>query len=267
VIGKPIFNIEGRIELLRGTIMDINERKLSEIRLQQQNEELMKINAEMDRFVYSVSHNLRAPLTSILGLINISRLTTDKAAHDNYLDMMEKSIFKLDATIHEINEYSKNARLDLQTEYIQLKLLFREIIDELAFIPEAKNIEIVLDISDTACLWSDKSRLKAIFTNLLSNAINYHHIQKEHPFIKISARPEAASIAIIIEDNGSGIANEHKDKIFNMFYRASAKSAGSGLGLYIVKESINKLNGTIQVTSEYTQGTAFTLTIPCSYSM
>jgi PAS domain S-box-containing protein len=262
IIGKPILRPDGKLNKLRGTIMDIDERKKNELRLEKQNEELKKLNSELDRFVYSVSHNLRAPLTSILGLINIARITPESETLMQYLSLMEKSIHKLDATIHEINDYAKNARLEVLKEEIDFEKLFNGIIENLAYMEGASSIKFELQVCSKAVFYSDKSRLLVIFNNLLSNAIKYHDPGKKYPFIKIQVATHSTGAHISIQDNGSGISPQYKEKVFEMFFRASNQSTGSGLGLYIVKESVSKLKGTISLQSEFNQGSNFTIILP-----
>jgi PAS domain S-box-containing protein len=261
LIGKPATDKNGLVTKLYGTILDINERKIFEQNLQHQNEQLKKINTELDRFVYSVSHSLRAPLTSVLGLINVIRINETDAQTNMYLGLMEKSILKLDETIHEINNYSRNARLGLNITEVNLtKLLYDLSVQYTSADGKAKvNIDTFLE-ADTP-LYSDAERLRVVFNNLVSNAVKYCDNQKPitHVLIKVTVSKEEALIEV--EDNGMGIEAGVIDKVFNMFFRASERSTGSGLGLYIVKETVEKLKGKITVTSDLGKGTTFHIRI------
>jgi signal transduction histidine kinase len=175
---------------------------------------------------------------------------------------MEKSIHKLDATIHEINDYSKNARLEVAKEEIDFQKLFDGIIENLAYMEGASKISIELQVCAADVFHSDKSRLLVIFNNLLSNAIKYHDFGKELLFIKIQVAIEPSGAFISIADNGLGISPEYQERVFEMFFRATEQSSGSGLGLYIVKESVSKLQGTISLQSEPSQGSTFTIVLP-----
>lgn len=258
----PVIDEKGKLTHFVGLLSDISERKEAQTKLLDHNEQLVKINSELDHFVYSVSHNLRAPLTSLLGLISISKLTTDIAERDLYLGLMEKSIHKLDATIEEINDYVKNARLELELESIDFKELLTGVMEGLAYMEEAKRIAIRMQIEAPVAFYSDKARLQVVLSNLLSNAIKYHDSRKAHFYINIEVQVNAASALISIEDNGLGIGEEHQEKIFNMFYRASSQSSGSGLGLFIVKEKILKLQGSIRLESKLHQGSKFIILLP-----
>jgi len=119
-----------------------------------------------------------------------------------------------------------------------------------------------INIHQEGNFYSSPTRLDIILTNLLSNAIKYADLKKEQPYIEIDIQCSILETQIRVRDNGEGIPDNALTKIFDMFYRASEKGTGSGLGLYIVKEAIQKLGGTIQVSSEQGKGTVFDVRIP-----
>ena len=232
-------------------------------RLKKINAELLNSNNELDSFVYHTSHDLKAPLKSILGLISLSKNETDnKKNMEMYLEMMEKSVHKLEEFISSVIEYSLNIKSDIH----QIEINFDEIIDDsleqLNEYRNLKDIEIQRNIKINKPFYSDPKRLKIIFNNLITNAVKYHDFTKEHPFVKINIIQENNLVNIRVEDNGTGIESKFHDKIFNMFFRASEKSTGSGLGLYIVRQTIDKLNGHISMESEYGTGTTFIINLP-----
>lgn len=245
-----------------GAIRDITESKAVQEQLEAQNEELKKINSELDRFVYSASHDLKAPLASVLGLINIAKLEKDAEMIIKYMQMMEQSIIKLDNFIKDIIDYSRNARLEMIFEETDVESLIQNTYENLQYLEKSSVIDKQIFIEKHSPCYIDTKRLAIILNNLLSNAINYHNTQKENPFIKVSVIVNHQSIRISVIDNGIGIAQEHLNRIFEMFYRASYDSKGSGLGLYIVKETVHKLNGKIIVHSELGEGTKFEITLP-----
>ncbi|MEQ9438301.1 MAG: PAS domain S-box protein [Cyclobacteriaceae bacterium] len=247
---------------MTGVNLDITNVKQVEQQLRENNEELRKTNAELDQFVYSTSHNLRAPLASVLGLISVLQGTTDTEERTQYLQLIESSIHRLDETIHEIIDYSRNARITLKSEPIQFREIVAGILDGLYFLRSSIDIDIRLEVPDNISYISDPTRLRTIFNNLLSNAIKYFNPHVAVPFVAITITPTSQGVEIVVEDNGVGINKAAQDKIFDMFYRASHHSTGSGLGLYIVKEAVEKLNGTITLRSQEGQGTAFTLQLP-----
>ncbi|MBD0257137.1 MAG: HAMP domain-containing histidine kinase, partial [Cytophagales bacterium] len=262
IIGKPEFDEAGRVTRMSGTIIDINERKLVERHLQTQNEELKKINEELDRFVYSAGHDLRAPLMSVLGLINIAQLDESSAKKDEYMELMRRSIHKLDEFIKDIIHFSRNARTPLTPEAIDLAGLLHEVVENLHYMKGAHAIRTELHVTQDLPFFSDPKRLTVVLNNLLANAFRYSDPYKPQSFVHVSVTVDTQGAAIRIEDNGIGIDREHLDKIFLMFYRATESRSGSGLGLYIVKETIETLQGQIKVQSRIGEGTVFSIHLP-----
>jgi signal transduction histidine kinase len=237
-----------------------NELIQKEIFASQKNTELQKVNEELDRFVYSVSHDLRSPLSSILGLINIARLTRDNTELVGILDMIEGRVHSQDHFIREIIDYSRNARTETVTEPVLLKELADEVILSLKHHGNAERISFRNEIPADFEILSDKIRLRMIFSNLVGNAIKYHDYNKPDPFVEIGIDLNAQTI--YFRDNGSGMKPEHEHQIFKMFYRGSDRSTGSGLGLFITKEAVTKLGGSIKVETVYGEGSNFLVHIP-----
>ena len=228
-----------------------------------ENQELKTANYELDRFVYSTSHDLRAPLNSMLGLIEIAKDDTNEDITREHLIMLKRSAKKLDGFICDILDYSRNARMEVAMEEINFKELITDITENLKFIGDNnRGIEFITEISGETSIYSDKNRLITILGNLISNAIRYQNAQIANPYVRIQIQIFPAETRIVIEDNGIGMSEEVHSKIFDMFYRVSNESVGSGLGLYIVKEAVNKLSGEIKVQSEIGKGTTFLIKIP-----
>lgn len=238
------------------------ERKKSDVALREQNDELVKINRELDSFVYSVSHNLRAPLMSVLGLLNLAKLTEEREEMDQYFEMMEDSIQKLDNTLKEILDYSRNARKEVDAQLVDIRTVLEDSIERLKYMEGSQVISKTIEIIGDQPLFSDPYRLHVIFNNLLSNSIKYRDVQKEQPFVHFYITIERKVLTIKVQDNGIGIPATLLPKIFNMFYRATEKSEGAGLGLYIVRETVQKLGGKVDVHSEFGVGTTFEIEIP-----
>lgn len=224
--------------------------------------QIQKINQELDRFVYSASHDLRAPLSSIMGLINVMKYNSSPEVLQRNLDMMQKCVEKLDIFIIDIINYSRNSRTEVRQEKVNFYEIINSILDHLKFIESAEKIRFDVDIREEAPFFSDMHRIKVIFNNFLSNSIKYADFNKPQPFTSIQIHSAPEAVTICIEDNGQGIEEQFIDRIFDMFFRASENSVGSGLGLYIVKEILEKLNGSINVRSEINKGTQFIIKIP-----
>jgi signal transduction histidine kinase len=248
-------------ERTRALNEQIKTRKKAEEKLQRTNLELSKRNTELDNFVYSVSHDLRAPISSVLGLINLAKKDIDVDMKDMYLDMISKSALQQDLFIKEILDQSRNSRLEIKREEILFENLIDETFSQLNFATSTgQNVVKVIKVNQHHPFFSDRWRLKVILNNLISNAIRYRN--GRDPIIKVNVDITENSATLAIEDNGKGIEKDHLPNIYKMFYRATDDGAGSGLGLYIVKEAIEKLNGNINIESEVGRGTTVKLKIP-----
>jgi PAS domain S-box-containing protein len=254
----------GNAIVVIGSIIDIDERKKAEEELAFKNLQLAKTNEELDRFVYSASHDMRAPLSSLLGLIHLSEKTDQPEEVGLFLQMMKDRIKTMEGFIKEVTDYSRNTRLDLLPAPVKLEALAREVVQTLAYSVVNKKVRIEVQIDTALEISTDPNRLKVIINNLVSNAYKYHRFDQPDPFIIISASAKGNHVLLTVKDNGIGIAPEHHTRIFDMFYRASESSEGSGLGLYIVKETLDKLEGSISVLSTAGEGSEFTVTLPIS---
>jgi signal transduction histidine kinase len=258
-VGSSILMVYFLIELNAESETELREKEKD---LLVKNSALEKLNQELDRFVYSVSHDLRSPLSSILGLTNLAKFENDTHELKKYMNMIQERVKAQDEFIKEIIEYSRNVRVELKSEEIPFHAFVFQHIEGLRYLEGANNINFEIDVHERLILQSDKARWKTILSNLIGNAIKYHDHRKEKRYIKINATLTGSFFTVAIEDNGSGIPEEHKDKIFDMFYRGTDASTGSGLGLYITSEAVKQLNGSIQVNSEYGKGSYFIVKVP-----
>jgi signal transduction histidine kinase len=241
---------------------ETSEKRLHDLarEVQIKNEGLEKANVELDRFLYSTSHDLRAPLMSIKGLVNLAQRKESDIPF--YLNLINQQTDKLDGFIQEIIDYSKNARMELRPELLDIKNAAQDVTAHLKYIDGADKIQFQYDVQFSDKVVTDRSRIQMILSNLISNSIKYHNLVQEAPHIAITACRNNGHWKLSVADNGKGIPREHQNKVFDMFYRADESSKGSGLGLYIVKEAVCKLNGKIELQSEPNKGTTFTVTLP-----
>jgi PAS domain S-box-containing protein len=261
-------DLDGEVEI-QAIVRDISDRKRSEeerkqlaVELTQRNEDLSKINAELDRFVYSASHDLRAPIASLLGLIDVARLEKNIDNLVSLFDMQKKSLQRLDHFIKDIVDHSRNTRLQVESEEISFEDIVNGSFEHLQFMENASRIKKIISVEQSGVFYTAHSRLEIVLNNLISNAMKYADLRKNNPSIEVRVKTNSETAEIHVIDNGEGIPDDAKPKIFDMFYRASLSGAGSGLGLYIVKEAVQKLNGSITVHSEYGKGTEFVVVIP-----
>jgi signal transduction histidine kinase len=242
------------------------EEKLNRLNnnLLMRNAKLKASNDDLDSFVYRASHDLRSPLASIMGVINIVKAEKDVFKIKEYMKYQERSIKKLDDLIQDILDLSRNAQLDLSMETVNLKHLVKNCVDSFSYMDEFEKLDIQLLIDDNFIMHTDVRRLKVIVNNLLSNALHYYDKEKAQPYLNIRAEIIGNDFVIIFQDNGIGIHSDHLDRVFEMFYRATDQNTGSGLGLYIVKDAIDKLNGVIKLDSVFYKGTTIQMHIPKS---
>jgi PAS domain S-box-containing protein len=250
-------------ELLRmiGSAIDITEELNIQNDILNKNAELKKINSELDNFVYSVSHDLRSPLASLKGILsNVLKVEQLDEKTIWLLNMAEKSVMRLDGTIHEILEYSKNARLSIELSKIDLRELCHTIFDDLRY-SVGEEFKFSMDISDNTPYVSDKSRLASLLKNIIGNAVKYRKKDISDPYVRLHVERNETQTIIQVFDNGQGIPSKSLERIFEMFFRATNSSVGTGLGLYICKEIVNKLGGKISAESIEGFGTTITITL------
>ncbi|WP_439153267.1 ATP-binding protein [Winogradskyella sp.] len=224
---------------------------------------LKKTNSELDTLIYRVSHDLRTPLLSIISLIDLIKLNTDVdigAQNKEFIGLIQGSASRLDNSIKEILNYSRNSRLDLEPSAINLPVMVQTICDDLRYVNSA--IAFNFNFNGIGIITVDKMRLETVLKNLLSNAVKYQKKTASDPELHFTISENQSEYCIVISDNGIGMSETGVKKMFDMFYRGTSDSKGTGLGLFIVKEMIDKLNGNIEVESQIDVGTTFTLTLP-----
>lgn len=231
--------------------------------VQKEVQKLEKLNLELDNFVYHASHDLRAPLSSMQGLITLLRSETNAHERDKFVNLIEGSLKRLDAFLVDLLSISRSRRAQPQRlQKINFMVEVEKAVSSFFHLQDHKNLEISTRISQPFTFESDLTKVRVILNNLLSNAVKYRRYGVRKSRIKVEVRVTKKRTNIKISDNGLGIAPDHLPHIFEMFYRATDQAEGSGLGLYIVRETIEKLNGTIAVTSRPKLGTTFRVMLP-----
>ena len=221
---------------------------------------IQQVNEELDRFVYSVSHDLIAPLKSIKGLANIMRLEGKNGNAKEYAKMVERSALKIESFINEILDYSRNTRMKIESGKIVLPELVAELLDNCRFSDGFDKIEFQIENIDKKPIVTDEFRMKIILNNLISNAIKFV-TDAQNPLIKIESGIHESRYSITVEDNGPGIEEEYQEKIFDMFFRANTDHQGSGLGLYIAREAAKAIHAAILVDSKPSKGSKFVVAL------
>lgn len=247
-----------REDEIRQAVENAYEIYDSRVQLIAKNTELEKAYSELDKFVYSASHDMRSPLMSILGVVRLAKMEDDAVNSRHYFDLIESSVLRLDEFIKNIIGYYKNNRIELSLETIALKEMIEGCIHEL---PESINAQWEVNVHQVAPLISDRLKLEIILTNLLSNAFKYKDAGKNAQVI-VTANVDPHWVDIRVKDHGIGISPEDNEKIFRMFYRATNRNPGSGIGLYVTKDAVVRLNGHISVESIPQEGSTFHIRFP-----
>jgi len=261
---KTNLNLEKMVSDRTAELWNTNNLLRSEIEEKKKNADRLKqMNEKLNNFVYRVSHDLRAPITSVQGLITVIKF--ERQAHSDkvgeYINILEERIHSLDRFIRDILSHSRISNSEIQLEKIQYKQIIQECFDELNYMENHDKIEKKVRVQGTDFV-NDRVRIYEIFRNLISNSIKYSDPGKKKNRIQISVKTDRKNANIDIQDTGIGIDKEVIPRIFEMFFRGHEQSKGTGIGLYIVKEAVKKLKGNLKVQSTPGQGTSFSIQLP-----
>lgn len=252
----------GNIIQILGLTRDVNSKKEKEKKLHNAFDELKKVNEELDSFVYKASHDLRSPLGAILALITLVKDQELEEASKPYIELMEQSVHKVIKVTDDLIDHTRVTKAELRIEKINIKNLIQGTINELRFLKNGDMIKFKVECIGEEYIATDLVRINMIVNNLIGNAIKYHRIKDNIPFIKVDIENTKQDLKLSFEDNGTGIDEIHQPKLFDMFFRATKESSGTGLGLYIVKSAVEKLSGKIELNSKLGVGTEFVVTLP-----
>ncbi len=258
--GKFDFDEAGKPVRLFGVIMDVTELKEKESRLQQ-------LNHELETFIYKSSHDLRGPIASILGLIRVAGFDIKDEAALGYLKNINELASKLDKSLADLVGVMSVKDKPLQVVPVDMKQVVDEILDSLNYMEGFQQITFSIVDQVTEPVVSDRASLHSVLLNLIENAIKYanYGIDESRVEILMQTNPEG-KLLLQVTDNGTGIKKDAQEKVFDMFYRATNEGKGAGLGLYLVKKTVEKMEGIIELTSEYKKGSEFKVTIPITRS-
>ena len=240
-----------------GSITEITALKNVENQLKERNE-------QMDLFLYKATHDLKGPLASVKGILDIALQNCQQSEIDQYIRMALTSTDKLDKALVDLLHVTRLNKADLIVEQVNCKELVEEILFSLQHMPESRQVEFDITVEEPAAFFTDKNTLTTILQNLIVNAIKYKREGVEAHVVSVHLHPHEEGIQLRVSDNGEGIKTEIQGKVFTMFYRGNKKSKGTGLGLYIVKQGLDKLGGILKLKSVYGKGTEFLLYIPSS---
>jgi PAS domain S-box-containing protein len=258
----PVYNSDGELSHWVSIQRDITEEKKQEVEKEQLIRELTQNNKDLQQFSYITSHNLRAPLSNLTGLLNlIEDIPIEDPELREILDGFNKSTLLLNETIEDLVKVIViKDNPSIQKEDLSLKDVFENVFSQLNFLIGLHKPIIIIDFEKTPLLNTNKAYLESILLNLLTNAIKYKSENKKSK-ITISANKIDDVVFLVFKDNGIGIdLVKNKDKIFGLYQRFHDYPDSKGLGLYLVKSQIEAMGGSINIESEVNKGTTFTLT-------
>lgn len=234
--------------------------------LKQSKEEAHRVTTELSTFLYMASHDLKGPLASVIGLTNIAKNDINDEQAINYLNLIQECTKKLDRSLLNFLKIIKIKNNTQENLPIDFNSIIKETISSLKHKEEFSNAEFTISNNLSSTFFADPDLIKSIFQNLIENSVKYNTRMRD-PVVKISVKEDEEKFYISVDDNGRGIDEKIKHKIFNMFYRGDITSKGSGLGLYIVKSAVEKIDGTIEVKNKPEGGVVFNIQFPKSITV
>lgn len=227
------------------------------------NESLSKVNDELDNFIYKTSHDIRGPLASLKGMCNVAMLDVKDELALDYLMKLDTSAAKLNSILSRLLIINQINHSILTPEYINFKEKIEEILDFEKKKGMPSRMAISYEIEPELKFRSDKEMVKIILENLIDNAIKFHNeSERVSPFVNIRVFNDKEWVTVKVIDNGIGIREISKEKIFQLFVRASERSDTGGIGLYLSKLATTKLDGTIGWEINAEGFTEFTVQFP-----
>jgi len=239
----------------------INEQIATEHVLEK---ELQKSNDLIDQFIYSCSHGLRSPIKSMAGLVGLLRGCTSDNGIDReiYISLLTRSITRAKFIHKQFEEFASISTKPASIELIVLNTFMKQTVRSFTKSLRQAGISVSIHLEQKGEFYSQCNALHMILYQLLSNAVTFSDPNKVFKKISLFVTASPYSCSIQVHDNGIGIAQLNRDKIFNLFYRGSEKSQGAGIGLYIAKETAEKLGGTLSLQSSGSNGSIFSLWLP-----
>ena len=286
--GRPRFTDDGAYAGMVGTVVDVHEQKLAELALQRltvklrtardkaqglnaelqtSNQQLTRTNVDLDNFIYTASHDLKAPIANLEGLLYLLReeLPAPTVQTPNVAPLFTRMLDSVDRfkrTIDHLTEVSKLQQAHAPAaDSVSLAAVIEDVRQDLQSLLLKTNAKLVVDVAGTPPIHFAEKNLRSVIYNLLSNAIKYHHPDRA-PHVDVRAHARAGFTVLEVHDNGLGLAPEHLPRLFTMFQRFHDHVEGTGIGLYMIKRMVDNAGGRIEVHSQLGAGTTFFVHLP-----
>jgi len=224
-----------------------------------------KINSDqvIEQFIQGCSHDLRAPLTSIKGLVKVAEYYPQNDEVHNCFQMINNCADTMDKLIRGLEEFMVINHYTVNPEVIDCDNLVDNIIEEAQDEIKSKSVSVTTKIDSSKIVITDRLIFALVIKHLLKNAIAFQDAKKTNKYVDIEISADDNFIQIKISDNGIGIASAYNQKIFRPFFKASTQSKGVGMGLFLLSNLLNKIKGKISIQSKELAGSTFTVVIPC----
>lgn len=244
-------------------LTEVNEQMQKNIgELVEKEQQLHQANSELSTLLYRISHDLRTPLISAMGLVNLFRVSNTTEDKDKCIKMIDQSIKNMDSMLKVFININIIRESKLNIEPVGITSLIEDIINMYGMDPELQNLVIRMDIEIGLMMNTDRGILQSLIQNLIDNAIKFRKLGINDPAVSVKASSHPRGIILIVEDNGIGMKPETEQKAFDLFYKGTEGMHGSGLGLYLVKRAVGSLRGSIGIKTEWTEGTRFEVFLP-----
>ena len=231
----------------------LNDRKISSV------DDLKALNKNLESFALRVSHDLLSPVNALKTLVSFIEEETKEDSTIEYIKLIKDRVNHLDDIIRNNLKNSKDDSLELNISKIPLEETIKAAADVFSNEMKDSGIDFQLNIRENEAFFSDKFRFDTLLENLIANAVKYHNSNIINKEIVVEGYSDSDLLRISVSDNGIGIDQVFHDRIFDKFFRESSTSQGYGIGLYIVKQTVEMLEGSIKVESALGQGTNFIL--------
>jgi PAS domain S-box-containing protein len=249
-------------------LLEANQQiQTSNAELKRANQRLSHINADLDNFIYTASHDLKAPIVNIEGLLKVltrrlGNLSEKDESLEHLLSLMEASVLRFKETIRDLTDITRiSKQLDGEPELVELQEVVEATVLDLQPSIQASGAVIEWDFRACPKIAFPRKNLQSVLYNLLSNALKYRHPERL-PTVHLTCRQERSYLLLGVQDNGLGMDTRDPEKIFGMFKRLHTHVEGTGIGLYIIRKMIENAGGRIEVESQVGIGSTFRIYFP-----
>ena len=255
---KEVSTVNEELQSVNANLENVVEKRTEELRFTIK--KLVETDEGLNTFLYRSSHDLRGPITSLLGLAHLAKVQNQQDILVPYFFNMEHTALSMMRLLNRLGETAALFRATRHVTVVLVDEFLQSVRDQLNTINGHDDIRIEMENKIGKSILSDPTMLNHIVFHLMENSIVFRN--GKDPFVGCKVYLKNHYFMIEVVDNGVGISPEVKDKIFEMFYRGSERSIGNGLGLFIVKKALEILEGTIEIESDPNKLTKFTVLIP-----